>query len=397
MTTAVAEKEKVVTLLLLLGRTTFTDDERTLAENTCRSLNDWRLFTDLAIRHGVAALVWQNITDLGLSSAVPETERAILEGMRFKTIARVSYITTAAAEAVTALENEGIRVLLLKGLALEHSVYGSRGLRQMSDADLLVAPEDVLRARDILVRNGFVSDPMKSSLYRYIILDLGNHLPELHRSGISIDLHYRLFGPEGTMIVKRALDDPEVISAGGRTFFALPPGTALLGLVNHIFKHEVKGEFQLRLYTDIYLLLKKHGEGILDEKLMAEASVAGIEGEMRVVMTIIEKFYGIAVPSAFHAIEGPGRERVDAFRYQLLDPGAAKPRSPKDIFLENLRSLKGMRRKLIFITGDLFPSVEFMKNRYGCRTVLSALLFYPHRLGKLIWIFDIILAKPRVK
>jgi hypothetical protein len=397
MTTAVAEKEKVITLLLLLSRTSFTDDERALAENSCRSLNDWKLFTDLAIRHGVAALVWQNINDLGLSAAVPETERAILEGMRFKTIARVSYITAAAAEAVTALENEGIRVLLLKGLALEHSVYGSRGLRQMSDADLLVAPEDVLRARDILVRNGFVSDPMKSSLYRQIILDLGNHLPEIHRSGISIDLHYRLFGPEGTTIIRRALDDPEMISAGGRTFFALPPGTALLGLVNHIFKHEVKGEFQLRLYTDIYLLLMKYGEGILDEKLMAEASEAGIADEMRVVMTIIEKFFGIAVPSAFHALEGPGQERVGAFRYKLLDPGAAKPLSQRDLFRENLRSLKGMKRKLIFITGDLFPSVEFMKNRYGCQSALSAFLYYPHRLGKLIWIFDIILAKPRVK
>jgi hypothetical protein len=96
-------------------------------------------------------------------------------------------------------------------------------------------------------------------------------------------------------------------------------------------------------------------------------------------------------------MEGPGPERVDAFRNKLLDPGTAKPMSQRDLFLENLRSLKGIRRKLIFITGDLFPSVEFMKNRYGCRSSLSAFLYYPHRLGKLIWIFDIILAKPRVK
>ncbi len=397
MTTAGSEKEKVITLLLLLSRTTFTDDERALAESTCRSLTDWALLADLAIRHGVAALVWQNIIDLGLSEAAPENERVILEGIRFKTIARVSFITATAAEVVTTLENEGIRALLLKGLALEHSVYGSRGLRQMSDADLLVAPEDVLRARDILIKAGFVSGPMKSSLYRHIILDLGNHLPELHRSGISVDLHHRLFGPEGTAIVRRALDKPEVVSAGGRTLFILPPGTALLGLVNHIFKHEVKGEFQLRLYTDIYLLLKKHGEKILDEELMSEAAVAGIAGEMRVVMTILNKFYGIVIPSVFNALEGHEQERVAAFRANLLYPGRAKPLSPKDLFLENMRSLKGIRRKMIFIAGDLFPSVEFMKNRYGCHSTMAALLFYPHRLGKLIWIFDIILAKPRVK
>ncbi len=198
------------------------------------------------IRHGVAALVWQNITDLGLAEAVPEQERSLLENIRFKTIARVSYITSEAAEVVTELEKEGIRTLLLKGLALEHSVYGSRGLRQMSDADLLVAPEDALRAQDILIKAGFISRPMKSSLYRHIILDLGNHLPELHRRGISVDLHHRLFGPEGRAIVRRALEKPETISVAGRTYYVLPPGIALLGLVNHIFKHEVKGRVSVK-------------------------------------------------------------------------------------------------------------------------------------------------------
>jgi hypothetical protein len=42
-----------------------------------------------------------------------------------------------------------------------------------------------------------------------------------------------------------------------------------------------------------------------------------------------------------------------------IGPGQAL--SQKDLFLENLRSLRGIRPKLIFITGDLFPSLEFMK------------------------------------
>ncbi len=222
------QNDQVIHLLFLLSRTTFTEEERELAERGCRALTGWKLFSDLVIRHGVAALVWQNITDLGLAETVPEQERNLLESIRFKTIARVSFITSEAAAVVALLEKEGIRALLLKGLALEHSVYGSRGLRQMSDADLLVAPEDALRARDILVKAGFVSRPMKSSLYRHIIFDLGNHLPELHRNGISVDLHHRLFGAEGTAIVRRALNDPEAISITGRTYYVLPPEIALL-------------------------------------------------------------------------------------------------------------------------------------------------------------------------
>jgi hypothetical protein len=393
MTTSENEKDQVITLLLLLSRTTFTEEERVLAEKGCRTLTGWKLFSDLVIRHGVAALVWQNITDLGLAESVPEQERGLLENIRFKTIARVSYITSAAAEVVAELEKEGIRALLLKGLALEHSVYGSRGLRQMSDADLLVAPEDALRAQNILVKAGFVSRPVKSSLYRHIILDLGNHLPELHRNGISVDMHHRLFGPEGAEIVKRALEKPETISISGGTYYVLPPGIALLGLVNHVFKHEVKGEFQLRLYTDIYLLVKKHEGNIFNGSLLSDADRTGISGGLRTVLTILNKFYGLDMPPEFNALEGTEQETVAAFRDNLLDPGQSKPLSQKDIFLENLRSLRGIRRKLIFITGDLFPSLQFMKNRYGCNTALSALLYYPHRLGKFLWVINPILPK----
>ncbi len=397
MTTSENEKDQVITLLLLLSRTTFTEEERVQAEKCSRTLTAWKLFADLAIRHGVAALAWQNITDLGLTEAVPEQERNLLENIRFKAIARVSYITAEAADAVAELEKEGIRALLLKGLALEHSVYGSRGLRQMSDADLLVAPGDALRARDILIRAGFISMPMKSSLYRHIILDLGNHLPELHRNGISVDLHHRLFGPEGSALVRRALDNPEVISIAGKTYYVLPPGIALLGLVNHIFKHEVKGEFQLRLYTDIFLLVKKHEGKIFSGNLLSDADQAGIQGGLRTIMTILNKFYGIDIPPEFKAREGSEQEKVAAFRGNLLAPGQARPRSQKELFLENLKSLRGIRRKLIFITGDLFPSIEFMKNRYGCSTSFSALLRYPHRLGKILWVINPILPEYRQK
>jgi len=393
MTIAENENDQVIKLLLLLSRTTFTEEERILAEKDCRTLTVWKIFSDLVIRHGVAALVWQNIADLGLAETVPEQERVLLENIRFKTIVRVSYITSEAAEVVAELEKEGIRALLLKGLALEHSVYGSRGLRQMSDADLLVAPEDVLRAQEILIKAGFISRPMKSSLYRHIILDLGNHLPELHRSGISIDLHHRLFGQEGTAIVRRALDKPEAISITGKTYYVLPPEIALLWLANHIFKHEIKGEFQLRLYTDIYLLVKKHERTIFNENLLYDADRAGISDGLRTVLAILNKFFGIDIPPEYNALTDNEQGRMAVFRDNLLSPGQAKPRSQKDLFLENFRSLRGLRRKLIYITGDLFPSMEFMKNRYGCTTALSAMLYYPHRFGKILWVLTPILPK----
>ncbi len=382
------DRSKTASLLLLLSRVDFTDEEKLRLRQECTAFNEWRLFTDLAVRHGVAALVWQNMCDLSLDGHLTEPERIILEGLRFKSIARVTYITNAAAEAVDILENKGIRVLLLKGLALEHTVYGSRGLRQMSDADLLVAPRDALRARDILAGAGFASMPMKSRWYRHIMLDLGNHLPEMHRGGISVDLHYRLFGTEGEEIVSRAISEAERISAGGRTFHVLPPVSSFLGLVSHIHKHEVKGEFQLRLYADIYLLLRKHGSVIINKDLMTAAEQAGIPDEVRVVLTVMKQAWGFNVPAEMKALPGEEQRKADRFMHDLMYPGLITPESQHEMFTRNLQSMRGFRKKLIFIAGDTFPSVDFMKRRYGCHSTLSALVRYPHRLGKLFWIFS---------
>ncbi|MCI0522599.1 MAG: nucleotidyltransferase family protein [Bacteroidales bacterium] len=389
--------EPSLRLLLLLSRVAFTDRERQEAVTLCRSFSDWRLFADLAIRHGVAALAWQNLTDLRLVESVPEPERIILEGIRLKSIARVAYITEVAAEIVTTLDNAGIRVLLLKGLSLEHAVYGSRGLRQMSDADLLVAPEEIFRAREVLASAGFISQPMKSPLYRHIILDLGNHLPEMHRGGMSVDLHHRLFGPKGTELIREAIAGPAVIKTDSRIFNVLPPQTAFLGLVNHIFKHEIKGEFQLRLYADLFLLIEKYRDEIFADSLQLNAESAGIEGEVRVVLTILKHAYSLEIPAAFNAATEPEKERVNGFMEKLLRPDVIIPQSPRSKYFEVIESLPGLRRKLIFIAGDMFPSPGFMKRRYNCQSSAAALLRYPHRLGKAIWIFTLLLSGIRGK
>ncbi len=384
-----------VKLLLLLARTEFTDEERQRILAEFESFSFWKQFASLAVRHGVAALIWQNITDLGLESMMPETERVLLGGLRFKSIARVAWISGAAAEVTTLLEEAGIKVVLLKGLALEHTVYGSRGLRQMSDADLLVAPTDALRARDILQSHGFESMPMKSPLYRHIILDLGNHLPELHRGGISVDLHYRLFGPEGKEMVSKAIDDSEVISAGKGTFRILPPMTSFLALINHIYKHEVKGEFQLRLWTDIYLLLRKYGSSIMTGGLPEAAEEAGIQKEARIVMTVMEQVWGVAIPDVMRAQTSDEVAKAGRFMQDLMHPGLVESISQREMFSRNLASLKSFRKKAVFIIGDIFPSVGFMKRRYGCSSAAGAVLRYPHRLGKIAWILGFPGAKDR--
>lgn len=373
----------VTDLLITLSRMDFTAEERRRAEDLCRKVNDWNLFAGLAIRHGVAALVWRNLSGLGLTDRVTESAGKTLEGAMLKTIARVTYITSAAVEIIRALGEAGIRVLMLKGLALEHSVYGSGGLRQMSDADLLVSPGDVLRARDVIASLGYESRPMKSPLYRRILTDLGNHLPEMHRGGISVDLHHRLFGARATALTDEAVSAPRTVTAAGTTCNILPPRISFLYLVAHLQKHDIKGEFQLRLYCDIYLLLLKYRSDILTAQLIEEARMAGIEEEVKVALHLMKVLYDFDVPSEFTADVKTELIGLSRFLMNLEDPGYAEPVSAAEFYRRNLAAINGTYGKLIFIAGDLFPSITFMKRRYGRRTAPGALLCYPHRLGKI--------------
>ncbi len=130
----------VTNLLLLLCRDSLTEDEKRDVGVLASCISDWGSFCDLALKNGVAALAWYNLNDSGFGESVPENEKTILEGVMMQTITRVTFIANSAAEITEILNNEGIKPVLLKGLALEHTVYGNRGLRQMSDADILVSP-----------------------------------------------------------------------------------------------------------------------------------------------------------------------------------------------------------------------------------------------------------------
>jgi hypothetical protein len=74
--------------------------------------------------------------------------------------------------------------VILKGLALENSVYGSSGLRQMSDVDILINRDKCINARDILINNGYESLPVKSVFHEPIIDHIsGNICHHLLRMG----------------------------------------------------------------------------------------------------------------------------------------------------------------------------------------------------------------------
>jgi hypothetical protein len=381
------EGNNITQLLLLLCNDFLTDKEKLLAREIAATVSDWDRFSDLAIKNGVAALIWVNIDDCGLTGMIPREIQNKLEALKNQTLARITFLSVAATDITTLLEAKGIRPLLLKGLALEHTVYGNRGMRQMNDADILVSPDQCIDAWNILQDEGYICRPLKSTLYKKLIMCLGNHLPELHRNGISVDIHHRLFLKEGSLVTQKGFTDAGQIQILGTRCYILPPDVAFLGMIKHIQKHGVKGEFQVRLYIDLYLMLKYYSEEILTPFLFGEAEEAGISKELSAALFLLSQNWEVQIPEIFpqKLSEAEKQEYLSMFLLGLTNPGKADPEKNRDIYEYNLRSVPGVANKIIFLAGDIFPSLTFMKDRYKGKSIFAILLHYPLRFGKIIW------------
>ena len=89
---------------------------------------DWQYFSSLASNHGVAAIVYHNLEKLDFLHYVPEVSSRILRNSLMINLSRNTRNTEVMAAVLKLLNKENIKSVLLKGLALELSVYGNAGL-----------------------------------------------------------------------------------------------------------------------------------------------------------------------------------------------------------------------------------------------------------------------------
>jgi hypothetical protein len=234
------------------------------------------------------------------------------------------------------LSEAGIKHVLLKGMALEHTLYGAKGLRQMTDNDILVKKVDLIKAWLLLQENDFEPDMIKSPLYKKIITEIANHIPALRKDGYSLEIHHRLFyEKDRNESLDEAVDNAIEIEIEGTRAFVLQDNIHIDFLKKHLQHHLISGNAGLKLYNDIELIRPGSAPSF---------------------------------PAGF-----------------LLNPNQSEnQKQRKKAYCMHYYSLPP-RIRLRFLVGDIFPSLKWMKKRHRCGW-LKAILYYPQRLGKVVWL-----------
>ena len=323
-------------LLLALCRLDFSEEQKKGILRLLKEELDWERYLKLVNEHGIIALEAYNIRELGLSDQVPEGVMKILDNARMKTLLRNTWLTRQWKEVNKILSGAGIKHVLLKGMALEHTVYNSQGLRQMNDVDILVKKEDVIRSWQLLQDHGFKPDPVKSPLHEKIISDIGKHMPTLRKDGFPVEIHHRLFHePEKNSQLGKAIDEAIPVEVEGMKACVLRDDILIEFLRNHMEDHISGGDFQLRLWLDI--------------DLISSGSAPALTEEL------------------------------------IVNPHLTLKKKLKRIYYRTHVLTLPRETRLRYLAGDIFPSLKWMKKRYNCST-LKALLFYPGRIGKILWV-----------
>lgn len=166
---------------LLVLRAALSGPEAALA--AWEELRGRPLLEDAAVSR-LLPLAHENLRRAG---AAPERILG-LRGQRRHTLVANEMLFRGVAPVIAALEDAGVRTVLLKGASLALRHYPDPGLRPMSDVDLLVAPGDLTRAVRLFANHGFFPT-VEPTPRRTQLLHAEDFADE---RGVHVDLHWRL-------------------------------------------------------------------------------------------------------------------------------------------------------------------------------------------------------------
>ena len=120
-------------------------------------IHDWDTLLKIAIERGIGPLMYKNQLQLNNSHLIPNDIKETLQQSYYMTLRRSMVLHDGLTKILDVFYKNDISVIALKGIFLSEWLYGDIGLRQFSDIDLLIKPEDGLKGISILSEMGFAS------------------------------------------------------------------------------------------------------------------------------------------------------------------------------------------------------------------------------------------------
>lgn len=276
-----------------------------------------------------------------------------------------------------ALAQARLAVIVLKGAALAQTVYGHPGLRQMCDLDLLVDRGDFRAVRQVLEELGYV--PLRRETHPGVIEEHENEMAfrKPGRHPAPVDVHWSLFDSpyyQRSIPMDWFWQSAETAEISGVPSRILGSEALIIHLCGHlVLHHQANG---LMWWHDIAEVLSAERERIDWNELLARTQAYELILPVREVLRPLARDWKVAVPP--EVLRRLGELRPSANEERLFERhSSAQPAGQR--FWSDLRALPDWRQRLRFARTNLFPSVQYMRERYRISHPLLLPIYYPYR------------------
>ncbi len=329
---------------------------------------DWEVVRNRGSHLQILPLVRFNLTHAredqeDLTLRLPSDLRTYLRTQAEEWAARELAYLREVRNLIGLLQAQGIPSLPLKGAALMLAgYYPQPGLRPAVDIDLLVAPEDVRAADELLARYQYHPLPGQRKVRDSQRLpNQRNHLwPRRGPSGIVVELHHRAFqvvSSEQSVGFSELWGRARSMEAG---FLPLPsPGDLALHLIHHSMVDLQSGHVILRTLADLFFLTRKAPESFdLARRLAAQLGFPGL-------VPLAEQAVHHLEVANLEALEVDAAHPDLALLFETAMLPSHEQFAEAARFFEYFDLGRHPWRKLRALMGFLAPSREHLRQLYG--------------------------------
>lgn len=312
----------------------------------------------------LAHLAAQRVSGLAVAAAagctlqVPGAWRDALRSQHRAAMAWCLSVERTVLRVARWFGDAGVPFVVLKGLALAHTLYPDPTWRAFGDLDLLVHTRDWRRACAVLEQRGYpreLPEPRRGFDERF-----GKAAVFLTEEGVQVDLHRTLvLGPFGLWMDPAELfDHTATFTLGGREFRRLDDTATLL----NVALHAVLGSSPPRL-VPLRDLLQVVRHGAVDWALLGDWAVRWRMGAvLGSAFTRASEVLGSPVPPDARPLVGhePGRRERRA-----LEAYTSERRHRGGPAVTTLRAIPRVRDKAAYVRALVLPDRRFLEARGG--------------------------------
>jgi len=266
--------------------------------------DQWHDFFALLKPHWIAPLFYWRIGSLPQEYLPPGAVNHQLKRTFHESRVRSLRLERQLEKILAAFETEGIRALVLRGLALGLSVYPDPALRPGSDLDLLVLPEQIMKARKILENLGYECLGKRFEVTRDFFREEEYVHKKNPRDNLPVDLHWvhwelhPFFKRCNESRVQDLFRRACMVETCGLTFEILHPVDALIHAAIHLALIH-RGDVRLIWIYDIDLLARGLREPE-DWEVLPERSVTwGARLAVENCLKMAQIWTGLQLPNGF--------------------------------------------------------------------------------------------------